>query len=149
MKSIRGINEQSEQKFLLILFMLIMSRLLSGGYGKILLENHHIKRLHKIVKLPLLMSKELLMLNACKGSSAQLMERFIVTSRGLQLKAANISIEYNREEVFALIARLNVVRMLISFATPHNWKVYQMDVKSDSEMAYYERESKWSNQNAS
>lgn len=31
---------------------------------------------------------------------------------------------------FASIARLNTVRMLISLATHHNWKIYQLDVKS-------------------
>ena len=34
------------------------------------------------------------------------------------------------EEVFALVARLDTVRMLISLAAHHSWKIYQPDVKS-------------------
>ena len=34
------------------------------------------------------------------------------------------------EEVFAPVARLDTVRMLISLAAHHNWKIYQLDVKS-------------------
>ena len=34
------------------------------------------------------------------------------------------------EEVFVLVARLDVVRMLSSLAAHHSWKIYQLDVKS-------------------
>lgn len=34
------------------------------------------------------------------------------------------------EEVFAPVARLDTVRMLISLAAHHSWKIYQLDVKS-------------------
>jgi hypothetical protein len=34
------------------------------------------------------------------------------------------------EEVFAPIARLDMVRLLIALAAHHNWKIYQLDVKS-------------------
>ena len=33
------------------------------------------------------------------------------------------------EEVFAPVARLDMVRMLISLTTHHSWKIYQLDVK--------------------
>ena len=34
------------------------------------------------------------------------------------------------EEVFAPIARLDIVRILISLVAHHSWKIYQLDVKS-------------------
>ena len=34
------------------------------------------------------------------------------------------------EEVFAPIARLGIVRILISLVAHHSWKIYQLDVKS-------------------
>ena len=34
------------------------------------------------------------------------------------------------EEVFALVLRLDMVRMLISLVAHHSWKIYQLDVKS-------------------
>ena len=34
------------------------------------------------------------------------------------------------EEVFAPIARLGIVRILISLTAHHSWKIYQLDVKS-------------------
>ncbi|KAJ7958815.1 Retrovirus-related Pol polyprotein from transposon TNT 1-94 [Quillaja saponaria] len=34
------------------------------------------------------------------------------------------------EEVFALVARLEIIRLLISFAAHKHWKIYQLDVKS-------------------
>ena len=34
------------------------------------------------------------------------------------------------EDVFALVARIDMVRMLISLAAHHSWKIYQLDVKS-------------------
>ena len=33
------------------------------------------------------------------------------------------------EEVFALVLRLDMVRMLISLVAHHSWKIYQLDVK--------------------
>jgi hypothetical protein len=38
--------------------------------------------------------------------------------------------EIDYEEVFAPVARLDTVRMLISLATHYSWKIYQLDVKS-------------------
>jgi hypothetical protein len=35
------------------------------------------------------------------------------------------------EEVFAPVARLDTVRLLIVLVAHHNWKIYQLDVKSD------------------
>jgi hypothetical protein len=34
------------------------------------------------------------------------------------------------EETYALVARLEAIRMLLAFAAHHNFKLYQMDVKS-------------------
>jgi len=34
------------------------------------------------------------------------------------------------EEIYAPVARLEAIQMLLSFATHHNFKLYQMDVKS-------------------
>nr|GEZ20804.1 reverse transcriptase [Tanacetum cinerariifolium] len=34
------------------------------------------------------------------------------------------------EEVFALVAHLKTIRMMIAIAAQHKWKIYQMDVKS-------------------
>ena len=34
------------------------------------------------------------------------------------------------EENFALVARMEIVRVVLSIAAQHKWKVYQMDVKS-------------------
>ena len=34
------------------------------------------------------------------------------------------------EETYALVARLEVIRMLLAYAAHHNFKLYQMDVKS-------------------
>jgi Reverse transcriptase (RNA-dependent DNA polymerase) len=34
------------------------------------------------------------------------------------------------DEVFAPVARLNIVRMLISLTENHSWKLHQLDVKS-------------------
>jgi hypothetical protein len=36
-------------------------------------------------------------------------------------------IDYN--ETFALVARLDTIRMVLSIAAQNNWKVYQMDIK--------------------
>ena len=33
-------------------------------------------------------------------------------------------------EVFALVTKVDTVRMLISFAAHHSWKIYQLDIKS-------------------
>ena len=35
------------------------------------------------------------------------------------------------DEVFAPVARLNTVRLLISLVAHHRWKIYQLDVKLD------------------
>ena len=34
------------------------------------------------------------------------------------------------EETYAPVPRLEVIRMLLAYATHHNFKLYQMDVKS-------------------
>ena len=34
------------------------------------------------------------------------------------------------EETYALVARLEAIRMLLAYAAHHNFKLYQMDVKS-------------------
>ena len=34
------------------------------------------------------------------------------------------------EETFALVARMEIVRTMLSIVAQHKWKVYQMDVKS-------------------
>ena len=36
----------------------------------------------------------------------------------------------NYFEVFALVARLNIIHMIISPSAQNSWKIYQMDVKS-------------------
>jgi hypothetical protein len=43
-------------------------------------------------------------------------------------KKQKYGIDY--EEVFAPVARLDAVRLLIALAAHHNWKIYQLDVKS-------------------
>lgn len=47
-------------------------------------------------------------------------------------------IDYN--EVFAPVARLETVRLLISLAAHNHWKIYQMDVKSAFLNGYLEEE---------
>jgi hypothetical protein len=39
------------------------------------------------------------------------------------------------EETFALIARLEVIHLLLAYASFHDFKLYQMDVKSAFLMA--------------
>ena len=36
----------------------------------------------------------------------------------------------NYDEVFALVVHLETVRLIISLAAQHRWKIHQMDVKS-------------------
>ena len=38
--------------------------------------------------------------------------------------------DLNFEETYALVARLEAIRMLLAYAAHHNFKLYQMDVKS-------------------
>ena len=33
------------------------------------------------------------------------------------------------KETFSLVAKLNIVRILVSLATKHKWKIHQLDVK--------------------
>jgi hypothetical protein len=47
-------------------------------------------------------------------------------------------VDYN--ETFSLVARLDTIRMVLAIATQHNWKVYQMDVKSTFLNGYLEEE---------
>jgi hypothetical protein len=42
--------------------------------------------------------------------------------------AQEYGVDYN--ETFAPVARLDTIRMVLAIATQHNWKVFQMDVKS-------------------
>ncbi|KAL0548871.1 hypothetical protein IC582_013348 [Cucumis melo] len=44
------------------------------------------------------------------------------------------------DEVFALVARLETIRLLIALATQNNWKIFQMDVKSAFLNGYLEEE---------
>jgi hypothetical protein len=37
---------------------------------------------------------------------------------------------YTQDETFAPVARLEAIRILLTYATSHNIKLYQMDVKS-------------------
>jgi hypothetical protein len=37
---------------------------------------------------------------------------------------------FNFEETFAPIVRLELIRILLAYATHHDFKLYQMDVKS-------------------
>jgi hypothetical protein len=46
----------------------------------------------------------------------------------------------NYEEVFAPVARLDTVRLLIALAAHHNWKIYQLDVKLAFLNAIFEEE---------
>ena len=48
----------------------------------------------------------------------------------LVVKGYKQKYEVDYEEVFAPVARLDMVRMLISLAAHHSWKIYQLDVKS-------------------
>jgi hypothetical protein len=38
--------------------------------------------------------------------------------------------EINYDEVFALIVRLETIRLITATATQHRWRIYQMDFKS-------------------
>jgi Reverse transcriptase (RNA-dependent DNA polymerase) len=38
--------------------------------------------------------------------------------------------EINYEEIFALVAKMNIVRIYFSIAVNHNWTLYQLDVKN-------------------
>lgn len=48
----------------------------------------------------------------------------------LVAKGYNQEYGIDYEEVFVPIIRLDTVKMLISLATHHSWKIYQLDVKS-------------------
>jgi hypothetical protein len=39
--------------------------------------------------------------------------------------------EIDYEDTFALVSKLNRIRLMISLATKHNWKLYQLYVKFD------------------
>ena len=38
--------------------------------------------------------------------------------------------EWDLEEVFALVARLDIVRLILALAAQHQWNVHHLDVKS-------------------
>ena len=42
------------------------------------------------------------------------------------------------DEVFALVASLETIRLLISLASQNKWRIYQMDVKSSFLNVYIE-----------
>ena len=44
------------------------------------------------------------------------------------------------DEVFALVANLETIRVLISLASQNKWRIYQMDVKSSFLNVYIEEE---------
>jgi Reverse transcriptase (RNA-dependent DNA polymerase) len=48
----------------------------------------------------------------------------------LVVKRYRLKYDIDYDEVFALIAHLNIERMLISFTTYHDWILHQLDVKS-------------------
>jgi hypothetical protein len=52
--------------------------------------------------------------------------------------AQEYGVDYN--ETFSPVARLDTIRMVLAIATKHNWKVYQMDVKSAFLNGYLEEE---------
>jgi hypothetical protein len=52
--------------------------------------------------------------------------------------AQEYGVDYN--ETFAPVARLYTIRMVLATTTQHNWKVYQMDVKSTFLNGYLEEE---------
>jgi hypothetical protein len=52
--------------------------------------------------------------------------------------AQEYGVDYN--ETFAPVARLDTIRMVLAIAAQHNWKVYQMDVKSAFLNGYLEEE---------
>jgi hypothetical protein len=58
-----------------------------------------------------------------EGEISQYMARLV--AKGYKQK---YSIDY--EEVFAPVARLDTVRLLITLAAHHNWKIYQLELKS-------------------
>jgi Reverse transcriptase (RNA-dependent DNA polymerase) len=39
-------------------------------------------------------------------------------------------IEFEYEEVFVPVARMKIIRLLISLAAQNKWSIFQMDVKS-------------------
>lgn len=41
----------------------------------------------------------------------------------------------NYEEVFAPVARLEIIRLLVALAAQNRWPIHQMDVKSDLKQA--------------
>jgi hypothetical protein len=45
-------------------------------------------------------------------------------------KARLVAQGYTQDETFAPVARLEAIRILLTYATSHNIKLYQMDVKS-------------------
>jgi hypothetical protein len=49
------------------------------------------------------------------------------------------------EETCALVARLEAIRMLLAYAAHHDFKLYQMDVKSAFLMALFKKLSTLSN----
>ena len=48
----------------------------------------------------------------------------------LVAKGYNQRADIDYDEVFAHVARLETVRLIISLATQNNWRIHQMDVKS-------------------
>ena len=48
----------------------------------------------------------------------------------LVVKGYNQRTGINYDEVFALVARLETIRLIISLEAQNNWRIHQMDVKS-------------------
>ncbi|KAM1687924.1 hypothetical protein ACFX2K_035834 [Malus domestica] len=54
----------------------------------------------------------------------------------------------NYDEVFAPVARLETIRLLISLAAQNKWKIQQMDVKSVFQMESLKKKSTFNNRQA-
>ena len=48
----------------------------------------------------------------------------------VRLKGERLDLLRDYEETFPLVARMEIIRAMLSIAAQHKWKVYQMDVKS-------------------
>ena len=67
------------------------------------------------------------------------MEKLKGTRRGFA-KCYSQKDDINYDEVFALVARLETIRLIISLATQNKWRIFQMDVKSAFLNGFFEEE---------